>query len=173
MKITANSTLQPFKPSAEMITAAENLYLAIAHERTVRQIVEECQRKVLRERVWEVEVIYETSGKIVEHVTDIKLAWLMKPDDFDVYLERCNEEWAAASLKQAIDAGQPLDDQCPLLVAADRLRLAKTDLIDSMAGVTNINGDLAASMTLPDYDRLIDLTLNLLAPFVSSPVRSK
>lgn len=42
-----------------------------------------------------------------------------------------------------------------------------------MAGVTNINGDLADLMSPADYDRVIEFTLNLLAPFVTNPLMQK
>jgi len=79
----------------------------------------------------------------------------------------------SATSQSAIDAGQQQEDFCPLLVASDRLRLAKIDLIASMAGVTNINGDLADLMSPADYDRVIEFTLNLLAPFVTNPLMQK
>lgn len=173
MKITANSTQEPFKPTDEMITAAQNLFLAIGYEKMVRPIVEGYQRKILGERKWEVNAIYKTGGTLVENVTDIKLTWLMKPDEFDAYIKRCNEERVAANLESAIDAGQQQEDFCPLLVASDRLRFAKIDLIASMACVTNINGDLADLMSPADYDRVIEFTLNLLAPFVTNPLVQK
>jgi len=39
-----------------------------------------------------------------------------------------------------------------------------------MASVTNINGATAVGMMLADYDKLIDITLKLLAPFITNPL---
>jgi hypothetical protein len=40
-----------------------------------------------------------------------------------------------------------------------------------MASVTNIDAAKAASLRPDDYDYLIDITLKLLAPFVTNPLK--
>lgn len=168
MTQSATPASMPFKPTREMIAAAENLFLAMAYEQTVRPIVEGYQRKVLVERSWEIDPQLQASAGGAECVTDIKSAWLMNSGTFEVYRKRCNEERVAAKLESAVNASCSQDDYCPLLVAEDLTRKARFALCDAMAGVTNIDGAKAVMMAAGDYDKIVDLYLNLLAPFVTN-----
>jgi hypothetical protein len=154
-----------------MIQAAENLFAAMAFEQTVRPIVEDYQRKILAERIWRCAPEYLERAKrracdepVVSHVTDIKLAWTMLKADFALYIERCNEERIAAGLAVETEA------HCPLLVAEDATRKAKYALCDAMACVTKIPADAAVTLKQADYNRMVDLSLRLLAPFVKNPL---
>lgn len=149
-----------FTPTPAMIEAAENVFLAIAMEGTTRPIVEAYQRKVLAERKWMVapEML---AGDVDEQVTDIKYAWTMSNEDFALYRQRCNEERIAAKL--TVES----DDHCPLLVAENVTRLAKCALLDSVASITGISGR-AAAMSPANQDKLVDLTLRLLAPYAKN-----
>lgn len=139
-------------------------FLAMAIEGTTRPIVETYQKKVLGEREWFSDpAITDTNALgVPDRVTDPKYAWVMGTDDFALYRKRCNEERIAAKLPAETD------DHCPLLVAENITRLAKTALLDTMAGITNISGAAAAGMKAADYDKLVDITLRLLAPFVTN-----
>lgn len=97
-----------------------------------------------------------------ECVSNPKYAWIMAPVDLDLYLDRCKDERIAAKL--SVES----DDECPLLVSENITRLAKTKLLDMMAGITKIDGAAAAAMKLDDYDKLVDITLRLRAPFVKN-----
>jgi len=157
----------PFKPTAAMIEAAENLFFAMAFEQTVRPIVEGYQRKILSERTWRCASEHlerakrrESDEPVQSHVTDIKLAWTMEKLDFALYVERCNEERIAAGLIVETEA------HCPLLVAQDMTRKAKYALCEAMASVSKISADAAVSLKPADYDKIVDLSLRMLAPFV-------
>jgi len=154
-----------------MIEAAENLFVAMAFEQTVRPIVEAYQRKILAERTWRCAPEYleratrRASDEPVEsHITDINFAWTMEKEDFALYIKRCNEERIAAGLVVETEA------HCPLLVAQDTTRKAKYALYDAMASVTKMSADAAVALKLADYNKLIDLSLRLLAPFVKNPL---
>jgi hypothetical protein len=54
MNQPATAARTPFQPTAPMIQAAEDLFLAMAFEQSVRPIVEGYQRKILAERTWHV-----------------------------------------------------------------------------------------------------------------------
>ena len=162
MTHSANPARPPFKPTPEMIAAAENVFLAMAIEGTTRPIVEGYRKKVIAERVWLSDPATSSDPGVPERVTDPRYAWIMAPDDFAAYCKRCNEERIAAKLSAETD------DHCPLRVAENMTRLAKTTLLDTMAGITNISGAAAAGMKTADYDKLVDLTLRLLAPFVKN-----
>ncbi|MFC5550167.1 hypothetical protein [Massilia aerilata] len=162
MSHPANPARPSFKPTPEMITAAENVFLAMAIEGATRPIVETYQKKVLSEREWHSDPATREAPGIPERVTDPKYAWVMGAEEFALYRKRCNEERIAAKLSAETE------DHCPLLVAENTTRLAKTALLDTMAGITKIDGATAAGMKPADYDRLIDVTLRLLAPFVKN-----
>jgi hypothetical protein len=170
MNQSATAARKPFQPTAEMIKAAENVFLAITVEQSIRPIVEGYQRKVLAERSWRTtpELLAglqrRSNQPVADEITDIKAAWMMANDDFAIYRKRCNEERIAAKLHAETD------DHCPLLVAENITRLAKHALCDAMAGITKIDGAKAVTLPAADYDKLVDLTLKLLAPFVTNPL---
>jgi len=99
---------------------------------------------------------------VPECVPDPKYAWITAPLDLDLYLDRCKDERIAAKI--SVES----DDECPLLVSENITRLAKTKVLDTMASITKIDGAAAAAMKLDDYDKLVDITLRLLAPFVKN-----
>lgn len=162
MTHSANPARPPFKPTPEMIAAAEDVFLALALEGKTRPIVESYQKRIIAEREWFSNPEMSKEPGVPERITDPKYAWLMGPEDFDLYRKRCNEERIAAKLPAETD------DHCPLLVAKNLTRIAKTALLDTMAGITKIDGAAAAAMKLDDYDKLVDITLRLLAPFVKN-----
>lgn len=173
MNQSATVARKPFQPTAEMIKAAEDLFLAMTVEQSIRPIVEGYQRKVLVERTWKPAPGMEgglqrrSDNPVANEITDIKDAWLMADDDFVLYRKRCNEERIAAKLHAETDG------HCPLLVAENITRLAKHALCDAMAPITGIDGAKAVTLALADYDKLIDMTLRLLAPFVTNPLAKK
>lgn len=160
----ANPARPPFKSTLEMIVAAENVFLAMAIEGTTRPIVETYQKKILSEREWLSDPALTSTNApgVPDRVTDPKYAWVMGADDFGLYRKRCNEERITANLPAETD------DHCPLLVAENITRLAKTALLDTMASITKIDGATAAAMKADDYNKMIDLALRLLAPFVKN-----
>ena len=82
---------------------------------------------------------------IIAIVNSIRIAWGMKPIDFE---------------------GDP--DYCPLLVAEDMQRIAKRQLIDAMESITALEADKVLCSGLDNYEKLVDLSLELLAPFVQT-----
>ena len=160
-------TLAPFKPTQEMIAAAEDLFLAMTFEQTVRPIVEAYQRKVLAERTWMVDLELQTEPGVPEYITDIKYAWLMTTEDFMDYRDRCTRERMKTDLSPENDS-----NYCPLLVAENTVQLARQALCNAMAPITKIDGTQAAALPVADYDQLTDLTLKVLAPFVTNPLAS-
>lgn len=154
-----------------MIAAAENVFLAMAFEQSVRPIVEGYRRKILAERTWRcapdvVERMERRSSDqaVEQYVTDIKFTWTMEQADFAAYDERCNAERIAAGLVVEHES------YCPLLMAENLTIQAKHALCDAMAGVTNILAKKAATLKLDDYRKFVDLNLRLLAPFVKNPL---
>jgi hypothetical protein len=88
----------------------------------------------------------------------------MLDTDFADFHKRCNDERIAAGLHAESD------DHCPLLVAENLTRIAKHALCDATAAITGIPGDKAVTMPTADYEKLVDLALKLLAPYVKNPL---
>lgn len=158
----ANPARPQFKPTPNMIAAAENVFLAMTIESAIRPIVEGYQKKILAERAWLSDPAMSGASGLPERITDPKHSWVMSTNDFAHYRNRCNEERIAANLPAETA------DHCPLLVAANITRLAKNTLLDTMSGITKIDGATAASLKAADYEKMVDLALRLLAPFVKN-----
>jgi hypothetical protein len=170
MTTTENKAPQPFKPTTEMIAAAEAVFVAVAFEQTVRPIVEGYKRKILAERDWHMSPdtqvgMRRTGDKPIDtRITDIKYAWLMSDADFAEYARLCNAARIAANLVVESDA------HCPLGVAEEVTRQAKRKLAEVMAGVSGIAPETISTMRMEHYEHFVDLALRLLAPFVASAV---
>jgi hypothetical protein len=144
----------------DMIKAAETLFLAMAYTQTIRPIVEGYQKRIIAEIKPEVCEKFSEFATIT--ITEAKDTYLMNDNDFQVYLKRCAEEAHKAGFKI------PNDDYCPLLIAESLERDAEHALIKAMLPITHITKDmvLCSENGLANYKKLIDLSLQLLAPFV-------
>lgn len=168
MNITENKAPKPFKPTAEMIAAAEAVFVALAFEQTIRPIVEGYKRKILSEREWHMSPetqagVRRTDDKPIDtRITDIRYAWLMSDVDFAEYARLCNAARITANLVVESEA------YCPLGVAEEITRQAKRKLCDVMAEVSGFDVETIRTMKIEHYEHYVDLTLRLLAPFVGS-----
>lgn len=168
-----NARKQGFKPTREMVDAAEGVLFAMAFRDTVSPIVVEYQTRILGEGKWTVREEFEDepSGEMgeanvrpakPEPITDPKNAWQMSDEDFTVYNERCQAAARTAGLKVARDGN------CPKLEAEDDVRVAERRLIDSMVPITNLPARTVTGLHPRDYDRFVGLTLDQLRPFVDA-----
>jgi hypothetical protein len=157
--MTTPFTNKTFQPSQEMLTAAENVFVAMAFENTIRPVVEAYQLKILGEREWMITEEFLDHPDQPRQVQKLKDTFLMSESDFKQFAKRCNEERSGAKLHVQSE------EFCPLLVAEDMTRVAKTVLIDVMTSITTIRSD-DPKLLLDDRAKLVDMTLKLLAPFV-------
>lgn len=168
MNTTENKAPQTFKPTAEMIAAAEAVFVAVAFEQTIRPIVQGYKRKILDEREWHMSPdtlagTRRTGDKPIDtRITDIRYAWLMSDADFAEYARLCNAARITANLVVESDA------HCPLGVAEEITRQAKRRLAVAMAGVSGVDPETIRTMRMEEYEHFVDLTLRLLAPFVAT-----
>lgn len=162
-----------FKPTREMVEAAENVLFAMAFRDTVSPIVVDYQKRILSEGKWTVadEFDDETSSEVGENVVgkarpepiaDPKNAWLMSDDDFTVYNQRCQVAARDAGLKVAREGN------CPLLEAEEDVRIAERRMIDAMVPVTDLPARTVTGLHPRDYDRFVGLTLDLLRSSVDA-----
>ena len=136
--------MKNFKPTKEMVKAAEVVFISYAFTKTIRPTVVAYHRKAL------------------DHFgfTDVKLneTFLMSDEDFKKYhnLSKVYRNKAKLHVEN--------DDFCPLLVAEHLESDAETSLINTMEPITGLK---AKDVYIPKHrDKLIDLLLTLLSKFV-------
>lgn len=141
-----------WRPTVEMVEAANTVFMCMAAVQTVEPIVRDYQRKILLELGWQIDP--EQSYNLPDSV-------------FAEYHRRCNEERIAAKLH--------VDDPeyCPLLVSKNLLCKAQRVLADVMEPVSGISFDkvFRSPDALKNYDQLIDLNLRLLAPYCKNKLK--
>lgn len=154
-----NSSVQSkFTPTQEMLTACKAVVQAMAIVETVRPIVLRYQTDILAKGQWRVSKEHLGENVSDEVITEPGHSFLMSADDFAKYHAQCDEARVAARL--AITR----DGNCPLLEAEELLRLARRELVRSMADVTKITVEQALVLPLDKYHELVELTLRLLVP---------
>ena len=158
------SLTKEFKPTKEMITAADNVFKAMALTEIVRPIVLGYQQSILNDQKYLCSKDHR--GDEYTPATD----WIKNPDhtylmsdaDFQDYVNRCNIAQDNANLETESS------DHCPLLVAEKLVSDAKHVLIEVMEPITKMSYSDVSS-TLDIYRKYVELTLQFLAPFVSQP----
>lgn len=148
-----------FAPTPEMIEAADAVFLAMANLSLVQPIVRNYQMLILREGQWRVKRAYVKEGESDEVVLDPDHSFLMEDDDFALYDGHCQ--------RARILAGLPVktEGNCPLLEAKSALSDAQGRLVQAMATVTGHSLDQLLMFSPENYQKYVDLTLRLLAPF--------
>ena len=151
-------------PPADIVAAAESVFMAMTHESFIRPIVEEYQKKILEYEKYPIaEKWQERRGATWEdYIKDPDKAYLMEDNDFKHFLKRCREEQAKAKLK----TDSP--DFCPLLVAEHLTLTAKQLLIGLLEPFTGCNVHNLLCAGLDKYERYIELNLQWLARFVDT-----
>jgi len=144
-----------FTPSPSQISAAEAVFMAKAYTETVRPIVEGYKRKIIMECCFK-----DKEGRPIMHESR---SYRMTDEDFKDYDSFCDDEAKKAGFD--VPAGY-----CPLLIAEDQERKAKRNLAELMLNdlrpmIPGLTLELLLRR-LDDYNKFIDLTLRLLAPYV-------
>jgi hypothetical protein len=153
--------IKSFKPTPEMIRAAETCFAAMALTETIRPIVEGYQRRILAEMQAPFAKEWTDRGMKGHTILEPEHTYLMENSDFQTYLARCREEQAKAGLH----TDSP--EYCPLLVAENLQMQAEHALIDAMEPVTHITREMIweRSNALENLKKLLDLTLRFMAKF--------
>lgn len=153
--------MKKFTPTAAMVAAAENVFLAMAFERTVAEIVVPYKKEILAEGQWHIKPQFR--GRFGgEVILDPKQSYLMEEADFAVFDAKCKQARDKANLK--VDQ----DDQCPLLVAENLVRQAEHALVEAVFELTGLSSDKLLNAGLDKHKAYVELTLRLLAPFVQN-----
>ncbi len=154
------STDKKFKPTPAMIEAADALFMAMAKLSLIEPIVLNYQRLILKEGQWRVKRDYVQKGMADEVVLDPDRAFLLEDADFAVYDSLCKK----ARVMAGLEIQKP--ENCPLLEAKTALSDAKARLVQSMSSVTGHSLDQLLMLPVEKYEKYVDLSLKLLAPFV-------
>lgn len=152
-----------WKPTAEMVRAAENCFAAMAFTETIRPIVGGYQRRILAEMQAPLAEEWKRRNIAGDEpiILDPAHTYLMESNDFQAYLARCREEQAKAGLY----TDSP--EYCPLLVAENLQMDAEHAMIDVMVPVTGITREkiFGSAHSLKNLKKLIDLSLRLMVQF--------
>lgn len=158
---------QKFQPEQRMMEAATQVFSAMTLLSLIRPIVNDYQSAILREQQWSVSPKWSQGPcSITGLVLEPARSHLLRDEDCEVYARLCRE--AAAKVNLVVHGTA----DCPLLETENDLRLAQRELVDSMFPVTHISAEKATTMKTENYQKLIDLTLRLLAPFVKEKVEA-
>lgn len=151
-----------FVPNANMVRAAENLVMIMAHEDIVRPIVEAYEVAILAKHQFRIARRFVDQGCDDQIVLDPKRSYLLEKADAKVFHQECLEARDAAGLK----VSNP--ENCPALEARSLRTQAENVLLDSIADLPNLAAMRDTSgLTLELRKRAVDLTLSLLASFCS------
>jgi len=149
-----------FEPTAEMIEAAANVFIAMAALGVIEPIVTGYETEILKKHQWTIRPEFQKRLG-AEIVLDPKNAYLMSDADQAVF-------FAEAKLaRQASGLVVEHDEQCPKCVAEYNLIEAKHKLIEVMEPITKLSVQRLMCGGLDKYEEAVELTLKLLGPFVA------
>jgi hypothetical protein len=154
-------TEKTFRPTSNQIKAAQLLLIAMAHERTIRPIVEGYMTEILAKGQWRRRADFVGHGLMDEVILDHKLSYHLSDEDAAVFFAECRKARDAAGLK----VENP--EFCPLCVAEHTRVQAENLLMNRMSETPRLEY-LAKSylLTLDERAKVIDLSLKMLAPYV-------
>jgi hypothetical protein len=152
------------KPNANQISAARALMLAMAHEQTVRPIVEAYRTAILAKGQWRRRADFVAHGEADEVILDQNLSYHLAEDDAKIYYAECNKARDAAGLK----VDNP--EACPLCVAENLRVQAETALIKTLGDIPGMETfkEKLFVLTLDQRAKLVKLALGMCAPFVGN-----
>lgn len=155
-------SMDKFTPTPDMIAAARAVFMAQAWLETVKPVVRSYQVRILQILQAPLDAHWLESGMEPRIILDPKDTYLMPDAAFKVYQEESNK----ARLEAGLEVSDP--EFCPLLVAEDQLSKAQAVLVEAMEPITHLSHSqiFQSPNALENYDKLVNLTLRLLAPFV-------
>jgi hypothetical protein len=151
------------RPNAELIKAAETVFLAMTYTESIRPSVEKIQQDLVD--FWKMEVSPKwrdsrglPEGNIIDTPNHVYLA---SDEDARLYYLDLDDAYKKAGYKD-LKAGY-----CPLLIAESLQREAERLLVESSKYIHKMDADDVICSGMKNYKQLIELTLKLCAPFVS------
>lgn len=160
--------IRSFTPTERQIRAAENLFASMAHEATVRPVVEAYQARVLAEYQFHIDPQWliprgKSEWKMEDQVIlDPKNVFLLSEKDLHTFIVKCNEERQKAKLHVLSR------EDCPLLVAEAHRIDAENALLYAMSATPGLEFlSRAYVLDTERHKEVVNLSLKVLAPFVA------
>lgn len=153
--------MKRFTPTKDQVRLAEAVLTAMAHESLIRPIVTEYETAILNKHQFKIAREWVEQGEPDRVILDRKHSFLLSEEDAKVYYAECFAARDAANLK----VDRP--ENCPLLVAEDVRGQAENALLKAIAAIPGLELLGSGGMTLDERTKAIQLTLQLLAPFVA------
>jgi len=143
-----------------MLEAGINVFAAMALTETIRPVVEEYQKAILKDmQALGSKRISERARNDKERVDEIILnpenTYLMEDADFQIYIDRCHDE----HIKHGFEVKER--GYCPLLVAEHQTIEMKWVLIDAFYPLTGL--ELSDLSGYKSFDQYIELLLKMVA----------
>ncbi|MDP1573150.1 MAG: hypothetical protein Q8M09_14895 [Pseudomonadota bacterium] len=158
-----------FTPTAQQIRAAENLFVFMTNEATVRPVVDAYQARILAEHQFHIDpqwlIPRGDSGRSMDDrvILDPKDSFLLGEEDAKVFFAECNE----ARIKAKLWVSNPAF--CPLLVSENNRIDAENALLNAMATTPGLEFlSRAYALDMEKHKEVVGLSLKLLAPFVAN-----
>jgi len=161
-----------FKPTAEMISAANDVALAMAWVQTVEPVVKKNRQAVL-DKFWYkcgndlAKKVIEMGDSLPEFCKNEHDTMYISDADFAHYHTECHH----LHNQSGLTVDHP--EQCPLLVAESLLRKAHDALVKAMEPITKITKDMIfqAPNAMENWNKYIDLNMRLLAPYLKNTLK--
>lgn len=145
-----------FKPTKEIIKAAISVFTNMAKLEIIEPVILDIQRKILNEKQFK----WIKNNNVIFNP---KHTFAISGEDFQVYCDSIQVEYKKTIFRA-------IDGRCPLLVAEKELSDAKTKLINMLTPFTGIKKENLFKNGLEDYNKYVDLVLNLIAPYIDTKV---
>lgn len=133
----------------EVLLACKVTLDAMAYAEVLSEKILPKQAEILRNLAYKSE-----DGEII---VEPNKSYLLSEKDYKVYWKRMNEYYDSLGLQR------PTENHCPLLMAQSQQRKAERTLLQAMQKYTGMDVD---KMFLRHREKLLEITLKLLAPFV-------
>lgn len=169
--------MKQFKPTADMISAANAYVMAKAYTETIRPEIEKIQSDLLQKfrYKWDVDRvtggsknrrdILEFTDNYGDYCKDWKMTYLIKDSDFGHLMAEYHAAVTAAGYKVKPDC-------CPLLVAENLQRQAEHlifELFEPITGISHTQIVSGRSGWQENYQQYLTLTMQLMAPYLKNP----
>ena len=150
--------IENFRPTKEMIKTTQEVFLCMAKVGTIKPIVEEIQKKVLKKYQFKVSAEWREDKERI--ITEPKQSYLMTNEDFKIYHSECR------ILEDEKELYVSNSEFCPLLVAENDRRKAENRLMNAFSCITGLDSN-KINMRLDSRKKFLDLTLKYMAQFVN------
>jgi hypothetical protein len=149
----------PIKPTKDLISATETVFIAMAHTELIRPVVEGYQKELLKFWKFNIAEKWIDTGMKPGIITDPEKAYLMDNEDFQIYLKELHQKHIENGFKVKMN-------YCPLLIAESTERDAKHLMLECAEYMTKINPSEVFSVKIKE--KLTELTLRFIAPFIDN-----